>query len=338
MAAITDLYFKAAVPTNKGTNLPILAFMHGWNQAASRAPEVDILRIANFGFCVLSIGMRGRDEAEGTIDASAREIYDIIDAVDYVRTHAPYSHWVSQTKAAIVGYSGGGGNALAAACKFPDFFTVAISHFGMSDLGRNNPDGWYYNNGAGSYTASIATRVGGVPGDVPNNYYARDATAAIQNFTGGYLYLYHDKGDAAVPWVHSDRIKAAMDAAGLTNYSANFSETTDALRWTHGYPSDHPGTLSTAEATWAAKIHELEPWTIPATGTVTVIGYIVTKRFSIWLNSGLDAAATVVYDTSAGTYTVTPLTSADVTVAITQGALTASGTAPAGGPTLFTVS
>ena len=331
MVAITDLYAKITLPVHKGvTNLPILVVMHGYIQAAGHVPEIDILRLANYGFMVVVPGMRARDGASGAKDASGREIYDIIDAVEYARTTPPYSNWCSPTKAAIVGYSGGGANALACACKFPDYFNVVVSHFGMSDYGRDPVDGWWANNGGGVYTAQIELDVGDTPAIVPNNYYARDATEAIQNFSGGYMYLYHDKQDSSVPWVHSDRITDALDGAGLANYSANFSDIGDPIRWIHGYPDDNPGTLSTAEPTWTAKIKSQAVWTIPASGTVTVIGYMVTKRFTIWLNThgtaslGIDAATTVVYNTATNTYTVTPLTAGNIDVAITQGALTGS--------------
>jgi hypothetical protein len=325
MAAITDLFMRIAAPTNLG-KLPLVVLMHGWSQAAGNYPEVDYLRIANLGLFVLVVGMRGRDSADGTIDASARELYDIYDAIQYVKNRRPYLDYIDTDKVAIVGYSGGGGNALACACKFPDLFNVVVSHFGMSDLGRNNPNGWYYNNGAGVYTASIVTRVGDTPANVPNNYYARDTTVAIQNFSDGFLYLYHDQQDESVPYVHSARIKTALDNASLSNYSYNLSNVGDTVRWLHGYPSDNPENLNTVESTWSAKIKSQAVWTIPASGTVTVIGYIVTKRFTIWLNTGLDAAATVVYNTATDTYTVTPLTTGDVTVVITQGVKTATAT------------
>jgi len=331
MTAITNLYSKYVYKTG-ATDLPILALVHGWGETATIFSAGTLRRMALYGFFVVSVGMRGRNSADGARDASGREVYDIYDAIVDVRAKFPAI--VSATKAAVVGYSGGGGNALACACKFPDFFNVVVSHFGISDYGRDATNSWYINNGGG-YTAQIATAVGGTPAVVPDNYYARDTTVAIHNYTSGYLYLYHDDQDAVVPSIHSDRISTAMDAAGLTNYAKSITTTTDNPRWLHGVPSIAPGIIS-AEATWAAKILSEDAWTVPTTGTLTVIGYVKTKRFTIWLNTGLDAAATVVYDTVAGTYTVTPLTSnAVVAVTITQGALTASGNT--NGETLFTV-
>lgn len=323
--AISNLYAKYTYNVN-GTNMPIVVLMHGFTNDAETFPASDAERIAALGFFVVVPGMRGRDSASGSPDGSGREIQDIIDAVEYVRTN--FADHVSADKAALVGYSGGGGNALAAACKFPDYFSVIVDHFGMSDYGRNNPNGWYYNN-SGAYTETIATYVGDTPANVPNNYYARDAVAAIANYTGGFLYIYHDDQDTDVPVVHSSRIKAALDGAGLTNYSYNISTTGSDPRFTHGYPEDVAG-LRTVEATWAAKINSQAVWTVPASGSVAVIGYIVTKRFSIWLNTGatlgVDAVATVVYNTATDTYTVTPLTTGAMDVTITQGAKTGSAT------------
>lgn len=321
MTAITNLYMKV-VYNETLTNQPILAVLHGWSGNAESYYET-LNTWAGYGFFVVSIGMRGRNASTpGTNDASGREIYDIYDAINFVKTR--FSSYCSADKVAIYGTSGGGGNALAAACKFPDTFTAVVSLFGMSDYGRDGTNGWYQNNG-GTYTAAIATAVGGTPAAVPNNYYARDATAAIQNFTGGKLHLFHDKQDTTVPYVHSTRIKTAMDAAGLTNYSYNISDIGDAIRYEHGYPKDIPDLLE-ADTIWKPDALNGSAWTVPATGTVTVIGYIVTKRFTIWLGTGISAAATVAYDTSTHQYTVTPLTTGDIAVAITEGSLTASGT------------
>jgi pimeloyl-ACP methyl ester carboxylesterase len=333
---ITDLYAKYCYNVN-GTNQPIVVLMHGFTNNAADFPASDMARIAAFGFFVIVPGLRGRDSASGSPDASGREIQDIIDAVEYVRTN--FADHVSADKTALVGYSGGGGNALAAACKFPDYFNVIVDHFGMSDYGRNNPNGWYYNND-GSYTSTIGTYVGDTPTNKPNNYYARDAVAAIANYSGGYLYIYHDDQDTAVPVIHSSRIKTVLDAAGLTNYSYNISTVGSNPRFTHGYPEDVAG-LRAVEATWAATISSQAVWTVPASGTVTVIGYIKTKRFTVWLNkngtatTGIDAAATVAYNTATDAYTVTPLISG-IDVAITQGAKTGSAT-NISGATVITV-
>lgn len=320
MTNLNDLYLRYYYPASR--NLPIIILLSGWGGDANTITEATVKRIGDLGAFVCCVGMRGRTRAGGSRDASAREIYDIYDAVTYVKEN--FSNYVDNDKVAVWGYSGGGGNALAACCKFPDTFSVGVSFFGISDYGRDNIDGWYYNNN-GTYTDQISTSIGGTPVEVPNKYYARDAVAAIANYSGGHLHLYHDEDDTIVPSVHSTRIKNTLDAAGLSNYSYNISSPTDTNRWTHGYPSDIVD-LQIPESDLVTALSNSSAWTIPASGTVTVIGYIVTKRFTIWLNDGLDAAAMVVYNTSTHQYMVTPLTTADITVSITEGALTAGGT------------
>lgn len=322
MTAISNLVYRYSYP-RYATDLPVVLLMHGWSGDATSFGNAALRRIAGYGVFAAAVGLRGRNSADGSRDASAREIYDIYDALTTIRTN--FASAVSADKAALVGYSGGGGNALAAACKFPDTWSVVASHFGMSDYGRDATDGWYYNNGGG-YGSEVVTAVGGTPVAVPDNYYARDATAAITNYSGGHLYLFHDAADTSVPIVHSRRIQTALAAAGYTNYTANFTTATDALRWYHGYPSttDQPNLIQT-ERLWMPAVRAQPAWTIAAAGTVTVIGYLVTKRFSVWLGDGTAEAATVVYDTTADRYTVTPLTGS-VSVSITQGAKTASQT------------
>lgn len=323
MAAITNLAMRCVYP-DAGSGYPVVMLMHGWSGDKNSFGDDALKRMAGKGLFICSAGMRGRNSAGGSRDASGREIYDIYDALQYVL--ANFAAKVDATKVAIVGYSGGGGNALAAACKFPDAWNVVVSHFGMSDYGRNNPDAWYYNAPA-NYPPEVATAVGDTPANVPDRYYARDATAAIANYSGGKLLLFHDQNDGSVPVVHSQRIAAAMDAAGLTNYEARITGVGDSPRWYHGYPAltDQPQ-LMQSEPIWIAAVKAQAAWTVPASGTVTVIGYLRTKRFEIRLGDLTDEAATVVYDTAADSYTVTPLTGGVSVVVIAQGAKTATQT------------
>lgn len=310
--AIGDLYVQCAYPAGQ-SDLPIVLLLHGWRGDADSFDRATIARLAGYGFFVAVPGLRGRNGAAGGRDASGREIYDIYDALTSLR--AGFPGLASADKAALAGYSGGGGNALAAACKFPDAWTCVVSHFGMSDYGRDAVDGWHANNG-GDYTDEIEASVGGAPAELPNRYSARDATSAIANFTGGRLFLFHDRGDDTVPWAHGERIRAAMAAAGPANTTAWFTGPGDDPRWLHGYPLDIPE-LVEAEAVWKAAALAQAAWTVPAAGTLACIGYLKTRRFEVRLGALDDHAATIAYDTAAGRYTVTPLTGA-MTVSILQ--------------------
>lgn len=326
---LTGLYSVFARPN--GSDKPILLVVHGWDGDARAFSDTAMIRMASYGYFVASVGMRGRNGAAGARDASGREIYDLYDALQYIR--ANYADYVSPTIAAIMGLSGGGGNALAAACKFPDTFNVVVDFYGMSDYGRDGTDGWYANCNNSNYRAGMETATGGTPVAVPDAYYARDATAAIQNYSGGQLVLFHDESDIIVPVVHSQRAIAAMSGAGLSNYQANYSNSGSAVRWSHGLSWD-AGPILDAEAIFMPLIAATPAWTVPATGTVTVLGYIVTKQFSVWLGNGLSEVATVAYGAVSDQYTVTPLTGS-VDVTITQGAKTVTQTISS--PTTLTV-
>lgn len=304
------------------TNMPIVILMHGFNGDYTAISDAVLQNVASYGLFAATVGMRGRSGRTGSQDASGREIHDIYDALTAIRTvHAAR---VNALDAAIVGYSGGGGNVLAALAKFPDTWLCGADHFGIADYGRDATDGWYVQSPGDQPT--LRTWIGGSPVAVPDNYYARDAVAAIANYSAGKLFLYHDSEDTAVPVVHSQRVAAAMAAAGRTNYT--YSETTPASspRWTHGYP-EAGSEIARTIPTWAAHVaaRTTPTWTIPASGTIAVIGYIVTKRFSLWLGTGQSEVATVAYNTATDQYTVTPLTGS-VTVTITQGAKTATQT------------
>jgi pimeloyl-ACP methyl ester carboxylesterase len=305
MAAITNLSLRVSYPV-AGNSYPVLLLMHGFGGDASEYNVDTLARLAAYGLFVGAVGMRGRDSASGSRDSSGREIYDILDALTYIR--ANYASVIDANYAAIAGHSGGGGNALAAACKAPDTFVTVVSCYGMSDYGVNNPNGWYWNGGS---QATLQTQIGGTPVAVPNNYLARDATSAISNYTGGHLYLYHDSGDASVPIIHSQRIVTAMGAAGLSNYTANYTGVSDNPRWLHAIPNGIAPIIQ-SEAIWARAIADktYAVWTVPDTGTLKIIGYLVTKRFNLWLGDGTGEAGQVVYNMTTRVFTITPTTGA----------------------------
>lgn len=304
-----------------GLDLPICVLMHGYTDSMNNFDQAALERIAAYGLFVVVPDLR----ANASKDNSGRELHDIYDAVEYFRAAWPTR--VSSTLAAIVGYSGGGGNALAAACKFPDYWTTVVSHFGMSDYGYDATYGWWAQNVG--QRATIEARMGGDPSAVPNAYYARYTLDALPVASGVQFHFFHDDQDSSVNINQSQRATAALDGAGLSNYAEHYTTTTDSPRWTHGYPNSEP--LSLTEAIWSPDVLTGSAWTIPSSGAVTVIGYMVTKRFSIWLGTtteggaggGVDEVATVVYDTATGEYTVTPLTGA-CDVFIKQAALTAT--------------
>jgi len=325
---------KANIAYKSGkTGLPILVIMHGFSDTTTVFAATIKARFAYNNVFTLFVEMRGRNGSGGSQDCSAREIHDIYDAVEYVKTN--YASIIDSNQVHLVGYSGGGGNAFACAAKFPDYFNTLTSFFGMSDYGHDAVDGWYQNGADAGHKTLMETWIGDNPTNVPDAYHARAHVLGIANYSGGHINMLQDDDDAVIPYVNITNVKDILDGAGLSNYTINRTTAANAYRWIHGYPTSGSATASliVAENIFINPIvaKTYPAWTIPATGTVTVCGYVITKRFSIWLGglteaavgAGLDEIATVSYNTTTDQYTVTPLTG-NMDVYIKQGTKTAN--------------
>jgi dienelactone hydrolase len=293
------LQAKIAYPTG-GTLLPIVVLMHSWYASSTAFDGGALDRFANYGVFAVVPDMRGRGSSQGNEDAGGREIQDIIDAVEYVK--ANYAANVDSSQIGIVGYSGGGGNTYSAISRFPDYFNTAAVFFGMSDYGHNPADGWYQTTPL--YRTEMDAWIGGSPTTYPDRYHARASVLAVQNYTGGYLWIFHDDQDPYVPVSHTDNAVSALSTAGLTNYSASITTTTDSPRWIHALQNTGEPIVN-AESTFiapiVAKTHGA--WTVPASGTMKVMGWLDTKRFALWLGDGTEEFGSVTYNTTTRVFT-----------------------------------
>lgn len=302
------------------SNIPLLVIMHGWNGDMDEFTINEMRKFASYKYFVIAPGMRGRNDADGSRDASARELMDIYDAIFNVYNYFP--KLIDKSKLVIAGWSGGGGNVLGMCSKFPDLFNSSIVNFGMVDYGYDAIDSWRVTNPG--YNTSIVDAVG-VAVSETNEYLSRNHLNSITNYKG-YLYIFHDTEDPTVDVINSQNIDTE-ELTGQDNYEYHESTIGDADRWTHGAPfvgSD----IEKAEAFWKVDGLTRIAKTIPIAGSLYISGYIVTKRFEVWLGDGVDSSkdgtnrsATLVYDTSIGSYTVTPVlegTISDVEVKIIQ--------------------
>src|SRR5688572_22528395 len=199
---------------------PILVVMHTLDTSASSFTQAIRERFARHGVFALFVEMRGRGGSGGTPDASGREIDDIVAAVEHVKQF--YANWVDPSQVHIVGYSGGGGNALAAAAKFPDYFNSVTSFFGIRDYGHNSETGWYQASADEVQRALLEAWIGGSPEAVPDRYHARYSLGAIMNYRG-HLWLFHDQSDINVPATQSLLVADVLSSAEASNYTLNLT-------------------------------------------------------------------------------------------------------------------
>lgn len=300
--------------------LPVLVVMHGYGGSTSEVTLATRRRLASYGLFVLVVGKRTRD-------ASGREIHDLLDAVADLR--ATFPSVASADRAGVIGYSGGGANALACAHKAPDFFTIYTSFFGISDYGYDTTDGWWFTRG--DVRSLLITDVGDRDATTAP-YRARDAVGSIAQCLehGGYLYMFHDTADADVTVANSRRVRDALADVDLTNFSYAESTVGDALRWEHGFP-DTVTDLVEAEWRFARRAAGAAAWSMPVRGNLRVAGWHKNKRFEVWLGptnppktsatGGLANVADVEFDVLTGEYNVTPITPTPFWIQIIQGAL-----------------
>ncbi len=276
----------------------IVATTHGWHMSISPfcaldAPQTDYLSV--------EVDMRGRAFSTGRQDCNGWEIFDVIDAVEYVKAH--YAAYIlDPSVVCFAGGSGGGGNAFAIAGKFPDYFTHITATCGISDYAL-----WYRNDLKGEFRDEMDVWIGS-----PENeeaYRSRSGLTTVQNLCAP-MAVAHGETDIRVPCYHSRRfVRAAREQGKAVSYlELPLCGAQDHFSYATPEQMRQLDTFCKSE-----REAHLTPVSIPRRGRMIVAGYLFTKAFSVVLDS-IDRVAAVEYDLDrdtitvdapAGTYTVT---------------------------------
>ena len=280
-----------------GGKLPLLVTMHGYSEPAGMYVR-RTRGYAEDGFFVACVAMRGRDGSAGKHDSGGKEIHDIYDAVEFLK--AKYPDRIDPRRVGIVGWSGGGGNVSASMVKLPDTFAVGVSFFGMSNyltweqiLQRTNP----------KYPGP-AKRLGATPAEAPNRFLARQTNLAAANNPYTRIWLLNDEQEPTCLPEMDRKYKAVADEAGLKNVTLIVTKPGDKARYRHGSSG---GNLAQFNSTFLPplKAGEFPMPTLNDKGKLLVLGFVVTKPFTIVCGSGEDAAADVEYAIDGETLTFT---------------------------------
>ncbi len=318
--SIKDLYAKYSYYVS-AKQLPVVILIHGFVQDASAISDAIMEDMAGYGFFAVAVGMRGRNGASGIPDVSGRELHDVYDLVNCVKRE--FAGVVDADNVHCSGYSGGGGNVFGLAAKFPDTFRNLAAHFGIADYGYDPDIGWWHTHP--TRQATLKRWIGYTPEENPGAYMSRAHQLGIgRNLLGGKLWIFHDSQDASVPVSHSDCVAAKMDSASNSNYFLSITDVDGKVRWLHNSPHADAPARHTRDY-WGASIlnNAVPSWIVPKKGDMLVQGYLVTKRFQVWLGNGQEHVAELTYDIEAGNYTLSPLTG-QVEVSITQGGKSAT--------------
>ncbi|MEA4823958.1 MAG: alpha/beta fold hydrolase [Clostridiaceae bacterium] len=284
------LAMRVDKPKKKGY---ILASTHGWHMTI---PTVDAdTAPTEEPYLHIHVDMRGRAYSTGKPDCNGLELIDVYDAVQYARKH--YADYLIDTETVYYeGGSGGGGNGFALAVKFPDLFSAVTALCGISDYTH-----WYENDRVGEFRDEMEPWIGCTPRENPKAYRSRSGAEGIGNLIAP-LFTAHGETDERVPVWHARHFVECAGKAGkgeLVRYLELPGVGTQA-HWGRATPIQMAEVERLSEENRAKS---RKPLIVPERGTLTVLGYLYTKRFVVWLDS-IDEVATVEYDCAAGTYAV----------------------------------
>lgn len=271
----------------------ILASTHGWHMSIPKFVPLDNAPVGDY--LKVSVDMRGRAFSDGTPDCNGYELYDVYDAVEYVKGH--YKEYIlEQDVVYFESGSGGGGNCYEILCKFPDYFAAATALCGMSDYAE-----WYRDDTAGDFRDELSVWIAPDPDRYPMEYRSRSGIDGIANLYTP-LFIAHGETDVRVPVHHArDYVKKATVSGK--------SELVKYLELKGVGTMSHWGNATEEQMETVRRLSEENrlchrvPVEIPDKGTLTVHGYIVTKKFSVFLD-GTDKCATLCYDINAGKFEI----------------------------------
>lgn len=304
---------------------PLAVIMHGYSPTSGNISEYVPRAIAQarLGFVSIVVAMRGRDGSDGSRDSGGLEIYDIYDAVEHIKSAPFFSGKVDPTNVHISGYSGGGGNVMSALTKFPDYFNLGASFFGMSDYGFDPQNGWYFNgaNVGGNRTPILDADVGNPTlGDplVLDKYHARASNLASHNNPYSEIHLFVNDDETISPPVNSLSYRA--NAVSHATFSGEFDniqvhlgksdnslwidrngnaikESVEIQNWPHGLSSD---IQDRGEAWYIDRLlnREIPQPVLNTSDILFVAGYVRTKPFQLFLGDGQNAAGELAYELS----------------------------------------
>ena len=268
----------------------ILLGTHGWHMSIPRFTPMDAPKS---DYLTVDVDMRGRAFSTGKPDCNGLELYDIYDAYRFVLRE--YSDYIIEGGPVYFeSGSGGGGNALAVAGKFPDLFSAVNSLSPMADY-----EAWYRGDEIGEFRDEMDVWIGKTPDEDKEAYAARSGVTVIPNLLTS-VQICHGTTDIRVPFPPSEVYYQKAKALG---------KRVSLLRL-HGVGTrDHYGNITPRQQQLMASkckqnlTSHRDLIEIPPTGEFLVAGFLVTKHFEVWTD--VDRVVRIRYDLS--TRTVTPI-------------------------------
>ena len=261
----------------------LVATTHGWHMSIDTNVDYEQPQSP---YLLVEVDMRGRAYSTGSPDCNGLELYDVYDAIQFaLREYGEYI--ADKTLIYFEGGSGGGGNALAIAGKFPDLFSAVNAMCPISDYYE-----WYKTDDElGEFRDEMDVWICPDPENNREAYHSRSGLALLPNLLTS-LQICHGTTDIRVPFCLTELYMArakeldkpvqvyAMKGVGTREHFGNIL----------------PEQFETMERVCRENIStHRQPISIPRKGSFVVGGYLVTKHFTVFLPS-LDKVVTIDYD------------------------------------------
>ena len=263
--------------------LPVLLLSHGWHQSIT-APKKDSPSL-NPDFLTVQVDMRGRKYSTGKPDCNGWELYDFYDAWLYVAEH--YRQYISDpSQVYYMGGSGGGGNGFAIIGKFPDLFCSASIACGISDYAL-----WFLQDSIiGEFRDEMTPWIGYTPEQNAEAYRSRSGITTVENILTP-AYIVHGETDIRVPVSHSRNFVEKAKKFRKNVHYLELKNVGDRGHW--GKITLEQEAQKKEHENGALKYHPAPQ--MPLKGKLIVAGYVVTKHFTVTMDS-IDQVGKIKYD------------------------------------------
>ncbi len=262
---------------------PVLLLAHGWHGHAKRPKPTTANPYP--GYLTVQVDMRGRKFSTGKPDANGYELYDYYDAYQYVIEN--YKQYISNPDLVyFLGGSGGGGNGYGLLGKFPDLFASAVIYCGISDYAL-----WFRQDFLGEFRDEMRPWIGSAPSSNLEAYNSRSGITTVKNLQTP-VFIVHGETDERVPVSH---------ARNYYQQAKTYNKTIEYLELRNVGTRAHWGNITREQMdkklafTERALTHYKRMPELPTQGELTVAGYVVTRHFSVFLDS-IDMIGRVTYD------------------------------------------
>jgi pimeloyl-ACP methyl ester carboxylesterase len=272
-SSITDSVKFAIAVYKPEKPSPVLLLAHGWHGKVKR--PLPGAENPYPGFLSIQVDMRGRQYSTGEQDCNGLELYDYYDAWLYAKDH--YSEYLSEPdQVYFLGGSGGGGNGYALVGKFPDLFVSAVIQCGISDYAH-----WFEHDTLGEFRDEMIPWIGTTPEKDPEAFASRSGIITAANVLTP-LFIVHGETDSRVPVWH---------ARTYVNKARSLDKEIEYLELQNVGTRSHWGNITETQQARKDSLVQRglsfyqDPPMLPKSGELIVAGYVVTKHFSVFLDS-----------------------------------------------------